>query len=523
MTGKLKARWRGTPRGRSAGVALAVIAALTAVPAAATAAPGGAGVRADFNGDGYTDLAVGVPYERIGTFLPAAGAVNVVYGSAAGLSGGGSQLLDQDVLAGSAGAGDSFGSAVAAGDFNGDGRADLAIGVPGETVNGRSDAGAINVVYGSAAGLSLTGDQIWDQSSLADVEEVDDEFGSTLAAGDFNGDGRVDLAVGVPGERVGETYGAGAVNVVYGSVNGLSATGNQIWNQDALTGVVESYDHFGSALAAGDLDGDGRADLAVGVPFDDIGTTRDAGTLNVIYGGSAGLTAGGNQLWDQRQVIGATEEGDRFGAAVTAGDFNRDGRADVAVGVPGEAVGSANEAGAVNVIYGSGSGLGTAGNQLWDQSSLVGAVEGTDRFGAAVTAGDFNGDGRADLAVGAPGEDVGGTFQAGAVNVIYGSGSGLGAAGNRLWDQSSLAGAVEEGDVLGLAVAAGDFNGDGRADLAAGAPGEDIGDTLQAGAVNVIYGSAAGLSAGGNQLWDQPALGGEAEQVEKFGSTLAAG
>ncbi len=107
-------------------------------------------------------------------------------------------------------------------------------------------------------------------------------------------------------------------------------------------------------------------------------------------------------------------------------DFNGDGFADRAIGVPLEDVGSADDAGAVNVLYGSGGGLADAGNQVRTQDDLGGeAAETGDQFGAALTTGDFDGDGFADLAVGAPREDLGSAADAGTVSVLYGSASGL--------------------------------------------------------------------------------------------------
>jgi len=149
------------------------------------------------------------------------------------------------------------------GDFNGDGFDDLAIGVPGEGVISADDgAGGVNVLYGSSNGLSATSplpDQFWTQNSanVNDASEQDDGFGDSLASGDFNGDGKDDLAIGVPGESVdtggGNIRFAGAVNVLYGSSNGLSATSprsDQFWTQNSanVNDASETADHFGRAL-----------------------------------------------------------------------------------------------------------------------------------------------------------------------------------------------------------------------------------------------------------------------------------
>src|SRR5207249_835937 len=114
----------------------------------------------------------------------------------------------------------------------------------------------------------------------------------------------------------------------------------------------------------------------------------------VLYGSGSGLTAKGDDLWTQgsRGIRGAAEAGDHFGAALAVGDFNHDGYADLAIGVPGENVGKAANAGAVAVLYGSGSGLTAKGDDLWTQGSggIRGAAEAGDGFGSALAAGDFN-------------------------------------------------------------------------------------------------------------------------------------
>jgi hypothetical protein len=179
--------------------------------AAAAAGPGrpGAASRVDFNGDGFSDLAVGAPGENSG-----AGAVNILYGSAGGLAGA-NQTLTQVV----AEAGDGFGSALAKGDFNGDQITDLAVGAPGEGVGGADVAGAVSVFYGSQSGLPATS-----QVLLQGNPELADQFGAALDTGSFDADVNDDLAVGAPGEGVGNASAAGAVTVFSGRRTGWAAT-----------------------------------------------------------------------------------------------------------------------------------------------------------------------------------------------------------------------------------------------------------------------------------------------------------
>jgi len=249
----------------------------------------------------------------------------VIYGSTTvGLSRVGDQLWNQDApgINGAIQASDNFGFSLASGDFNGDGFDDLAVGVPFEDAGGKIDGGAVNVIYGSTTvGLSRVGDQLWNQDAprINGAIQASDNFGFSLASGDFNGDGFDDLAVGVPFEDAGGKIDAGAVNVIYGSTTvGLSRVGDQLWNQDApgINGAIQASDNFGSSLNVCDFNGDGFDDLAVGVPFEDAGEKIDGGAVNVIYGSTTvGLSRVGDQLWNQDApgINGSIQASDNFG------------------------------------------------------------------------------------------------------------------------------------------------------------------------------------------------------------------
>ena len=480
----------------------------------------------DFNGDDIPDLAIGVPDEDVGT-VQDAGSVNVLYGDANGLQAaseiGG--LPDQSWhqnranLAGRSEAGDRFGRALATGDFNHDDYCDLAIGIPGEDIGAIGNAGAVTVLYGSGHGLQAANAQTWHQNSsgIYGSAEMGDIFGNTLATGDFNHDGYMDLVIGVPGEDVGVIADAGTVIVLYGTADGLQTTDEQTWHQNRadIYGNAEVGDGFGSSLATGDFNQDQYVDLAIGVPGEDVGTIQDAGTVVVLYGTTDGLQTASpaDQTWHQNKagLIGAAKVDDAFGSALAAGDFNQDGHTDLAIGVPGKKVAALGDSGTVTVLYGTEAGLGTANDQFWHQnrSGVYGIAEAGDRFGGSLSVGDFNGDNYADLAIGVPGEDVGTIQDAGSVNVLYGSGDGLQvtAPQDQSWSQHThnVRGIAETGDGFGQALTTGDFNQDGYADLVIGIPGEDI-DTLQnAGTVQILHGSAANLQAASpnDQVWGQ--------------------
>ncbi len=504
---------------------LGLLWALAAGPSPLSAGP------QDFDGDGYCDLAVGVPYENVGSTTDAGG-ITVIYGTSSGLTGTADEYWQQNYLDGSnAEPYEYFGRALAVGDFDGDGYFDLAVGVPHEDVGSVNQAGAVNIIYGtSVGGLDVAGNQYWnqDESGMGGAAEEDDHFGWALAAGDFNGDGHDDLAIGIPDEDIGSVVDAGGVMVMYGSASGLTAAGT-VMNQE---GAAETGDQYGKTLAAGDFDGDGHDDLAVGVPLEDLGSITNAGAVEVYWGSAGGLTTRvSNDFWhqDRSGVADTADEGDLFGSALTAGDFDGNGYADLAVGVPYEDVSSpaVENAGAVNVLYGSDTGITGSGSDYWHQDSAgIGSLcEDDDRFGFALTAGDFDGDGYTDLAVGVPYEHWNDP-DTGIVQVLYGTADGLSAVGDQLWrqDVTGIEGGEEADDRFGYAVAAGDFDGDGYTDLAIGVPYESVGTENQAGATNVIYGSASGLTAAGDQLWYQGnnGLQGTPELGDRFGWALAA-
>ncbi|MEU8201004.1 FG-GAP repeat protein [Streptosporangium sp. NPDC049046] len=360
------------------------------------------GVPSDFDGDGRADLAVAAPYTRSGGHARA-GSVTVLYDLRDPVE------LTQDTpgVPGESQTGDSFGSALATGDLDGDGCADLAVGVSEKNRSrpGEEGHGVVQLFHGSPDGLR--------PGKAIDADDLGREgdpgrFGAALAAGDLDGDGDDELVIGAPG------LGGGAVGVY-----GLKGRKPYMITQETRwVGQRErETDQFGAALATGDFDGDGRAEIAVGAPADTV-LKNGQGSVTVLDVRRRKATM---LTQDSPWISGLAEAWDFFGSALAAGDFNADGRDDLAIGVPGEGLSENQRAmdygdGTVHVVYGSRSGLRTAVSEAWSQRSLKGEPRYFDRFGAALAAGDLNGDGDDELVIGAPGEN--------AVHVLAGTRSG---------------------------------------------------------------------------------------------------
>jgi cysteine-rich repeat protein len=409
--------------------------------------------------------------------------------------------------------GPRFGRELAIGDFDGNYVDDVVVGAPNGNVKLTSgvqwdQSGYVQVIYGEYQhGLDLTNVDFWDQEvyGVSGAAEDGDRFGSALATGDFDNDGRDDLAIGVPNEDLGSLADAGAVHVLYGSSSGLTTSGEQLWTQDSsgVLGVAEAGDQFGYALAAGDFDGDNYDDLAIGVPGQVLNGYSGAGTIHVLFGSASGLTATDNQYLGQDlpNVAGGAAQGDQFGYALAAGRLNGDSKDDLAVGVPGDNVNTISS-GAVHVFYGDTPGLSTATDELWhlNVTGMNGSPATLDYFGASLAIGDFNDDTIGDLAVGMPNKDVAGQDGAGALQVIYGSSGGLTATGNLHLNQqlAAIPGVPEVNDGFATGLAAGDLDGDGYDELAVGTPADGV--STPAGTVALLRGTASGITTTGVEL-----------------------
>ncbi|WP_431974948.1 hypothetical protein [Micromonospora haikouensis] len=472
------------------------------VAKAVTPVKGTGATRSDFDGDGRDDLAAtGQPFEPKLPHYPT-GLVVVRYSSAPQVDYFTGVLRDVPSCS-------CFGSAVVAGDFNGDGYDDLAVGDSGEAdPQNKTYAGGVWVIPGSASGL-VGGSAIHFNQSSPNVQgepEDYDQFGAVLAAGDINGDGRDDLAIGAYGEAIGDKADAGSVYVLFGGSTGLTATGSQYFQQDqaAVPGAAERNDQFGRALAIGKVNKDRYADLVIGAPWEnDGGGASGSGLVTLMWGSAGGVSSTGATSVTGAGVHAAT--GDRFivawhlGESLTVGDVNGDGLGEVIAGAP-RAQTPQDNGGLIAVFTGRSAGLSGSAVKIMTQrtAGVPGDPESFDRFGLTLAAGDVTGDGKADVLVGTPGEDIGSTTDAGTITLLKGSSSGLTGTGAQGFDQnhSVVPGSAERWDRFGGTVALLNLNGTGGLDAVVASAGEEVaGDTAgyASGSIAAFHGSSGGL------------------------------
>lgn len=465
---------------------LLMTGAAAAAPAAYAGTPGGTHAddrNTDFNGDGYEDVLIGAPGGTIGG-KKGAGYVTVQYGGPGGIGTARGAVLSQNTtgVPGGAEAGDGFGAALATGDLDGDGYDDAVVGLPGENIEPVTDTGGIVVLWGSAQGLAGSGSDWLQAAELV----AGARFGSALAAAHFSPD--------IPGDQLAVTDRTDFTLFQYAPGTRRNATSSS----SHIPGTP-GREIAPRALTTGDYDGNGLADLVIsGVTVGD-----EPG-----HGWSALLLG---------EVQGLRYDHDlRGGPAVASGDIDHDGYDDLVTGEPysPDDGGESTSGGVVGVYYGS-AGDGPVGAEgpgtppVWwtqDTSGVPGGSEAGDGWGADLSVADTDGDGYADVAVGAPGEDIGTVADAGAVWVLRGAAGGLTATGAASWDQDSVnvPGVPEKGDRWGGQARLADPDRDGRSGLLTAAPGENAGD----GIVWALPAGTGGVTAAGSWTFDARTFGG---------------
>lgn len=384
----------------------------------------------DFDGDGRDEIAIGHPFVSVGG-AAGAGMVYVLDRATNGTWSVQLTIRAGGTFPGSPVAQAHLGNALASGDFDDDGYDDLAIGLRGQVVAGQSGAGAVMVVYGTAAGLAAPGARLFDRSNdgLTFTPRADDRYGWAVAAGDFDNDGYDDLVVGVPNATCpnGTDRGGGVV-VLAGSSAGVITSATRIWRPGVLgiAGDCAATGGFGSALKVGEFESQivTPDDLAIGAP-----TTPGGGAVHVIYGSFGGLDAARNQRLTPPVRSGLDSSNARFGQVLTSARLAYEcafitciGHT-LAIGAPFTDVDGVEAAGAVWLV------MARLGESSLDPATIrpilpkaplrIAGPHANEQFGAALAVGDFNDDNRADLAIGAYLYDEADAPDAGAVQLLY--------------------------------------------------------------------------------------------------------
>jgi hypothetical protein len=409
---------------------LATSAAWTAESNQAGALSGGTVATAgDVNGDGYSDILIGAPYYDNGQTDE--GRVFVYHGSASGLSGTPNWTVESNQANAHLG-----GGVATAGDVNGDGYSDVIVSAA-DMDNGETDEGMAFVYLGSASGLSST--PAW----TAEGNQAGAQFAYDIGtAGDVNGDGYSDVIVGAmwyDNDKVDQ----GRAYAYYGSASGLSATANWI-----VDGEQAGEGLGGRVCTAGDVNTDGYSDVLTRGGGYSNGQTSE-GIVLLYYGSSSGLSTSPDWSAESNQANAV------FGFP-TAGDVNGDGYSDIVIGCPSYDNGETDE-GVAFIYYGSASGPGAG--TMFGQGNQTSAA-----YGYVSTAGDVNGDGYADIVVGAREYDNGQTNE-GIIYLYLGSSSGL--VATPAWSAEGN----QSNAWFGVCNStAGDVNGDGYSDVLVAAP-----------------------------------------------------
>jgi len=417
----------------------------------------------DINGDGVADIILGTGTAEP---WPDTGMVYVVFGHTGTWSS--SYALNSSFMNGTNGValigaatGYNAGSSVAIGDVNGDGVNDLIIGASGTSPGGNASAGSVYVVFGQKCGGTTSGysactsPEILNSTFLNGTNGVEFDGAAAnyqiggpytspqaVAAGDVNGDGIADIIIGAGYAGSSGYLTGGSVYVVFGHKSGWSGTATTL-NSTFLNGTngVEfdgktspGWQRFGSAVIVGDINGDGIGDIIVGVgggPSTGPCGNGQCGEVDVIFGKTSGWSAtattvtsaflNGTNGFELDGTVGVQHVSGYQGTGIAVGDVNGDGITDLILGGPGGS--GANDA---YVVFGQKTGWSSSATNL--NSTYLNGTNGVtfagpnsgDGTGASVAVGDVNGDGIADIVIGAPLESPNGNTNVGSTYVYYG-------------------------------------------------------------------------------------------------------
>ncbi|MQA94322.1 MAG: hypothetical protein GEV11_06580 [Streptosporangiales bacterium] len=484
----------GTRASRRAAVAAAAACATALAGGLALAAPANAAAVPaapfDFNGDGKRDLAIGSPDASVAT-QAGAGLVTIVYSDANGPNTAQRRVISQygAAVPDEPEAGDKFGRDLDSADFDLDGFADLVIGVPGETLDGVDRAGMVIVAHGSPTGFS-------DFVAIRDsTEHGSARMGESLTAGDIDNDGRADITVSSPGSQWLTIW---SFTPPEGSGAKTASRPTRVplpWRTTVKPQAIGAEFH---EVDSGDIFGDAGEEVALLWRDEQGGDPFEQGAVALMYFDGTEIT------WTEPIIT--------TGHSLEVGNLDGAARPELAVGQYSDA---GHRGGQITIWQ-----PGTAPTYLTgarrinqDSTGIPGVGETGDRFGQSLAIGDADNDGRGDLAVGVPGEDLPGGADAGAVVFLYGSASAPDTA--RTWainqETSNIPGGSEASDRFGHGVSVLDFTTDGKSELTVGSAGENGTEGL----VTLLRG---GLTSVGARAFGPQAVG--VTTTARLGSTL---
>ncbi len=414
-------------------------------------------------------------------------------------------------------------------DFNGDGHSDTVVADPYATVGTVAEAGRVIVLYGDTdnrIGEGTRATLFQGAPGVGNAAEAGDRFGFALAVADIDCDEFADLMVGSPYENVGSAANAGLVQIIWGGPGGLGSAkpSEQIdiaeWGEVSVAG-----NQFGYAVDALEDVGEGGTSepyahaIAIGAPGFDVGSANDAGWVGMRAAADGG-TASSAVTQNSPGIPGASEAGDRFGAALTINHLiGANGTIDVAVGVPNEDIGSVTDAGSVIILKDLADPVetGTAIDQ--NSAGVPGVAEAGDQFGRSLDSVNVISNSSSWLAIGVPGEDVGSRSNAGSVQLFRSNEITLSPRAGLTQDTPGVTSVAESGDHFGDRLAFGLL---GRPEssirLAVSAPNED-GTAANTGLVQVF--PVTNLDAEVSYAQNSPGIPGTAKAGDRFGASLA--